>query len=83
MSDCTVCQRGREACQFCEHVTEGDWCAMCDCGVHDFGVHLTDCESQSTYRYVVACDYDSAVMPRRNTSTTVEASTEPRTDHPY
>lgn len=61
---CTLCLRGREACQWCENVSEEDWRALCDCGLHDFGAHLTDCESQAAYRYVIACDYDSAVLPR-------------------
>ncbi len=61
---CGICERGRESCQYCENVTEQDFEAICDCGLYDFGRHLTDCESQAAYKYVIACDYASAVLPR-------------------
>ena len=61
---CTTCLRGREACEWCEKVSEQDWRAMCDCGLHDFDAHLTDCQERAAFRYVIACDYDSAELKR-------------------
>lgn len=28
---------------YCRDATEEDWRAICDCGLHDFGYHLINC----------------------------------------
>jgi hypothetical protein len=57
---CTRCQRGAEACGYCEGTEFQDWEAICDCGLADFGSHLTRCEARSDYRYVMASDHEQA-----------------------
>lgn len=37
---------------------------MCDCGLHDFGDHLLDCEARSDKRFVVVANYGSEDLPR-------------------
>lgn len=61
---CPRCQRGREACQWCERLDDGDHEAICDCGLVDFGDHLFDCAAREPYHYVVAADYDAAELRR-------------------
>lgn len=61
---CPECERGREACQYCETVTERDWEAMCDCGLYDFGAHLLKCEDRAAFKYVIASDHDTAEARR-------------------
>ncbi len=61
---CSVCERGREACEWCHDVDEGDFRAICDCGLHDFGAHMTDCASRAAYRFAVVANYASADLPR-------------------
>lgn len=48
-----MCDRGREACEWCWHLAWPDYEAVCDCGLHDFGRHLLDCESSVEKRWVV------------------------------
>jgi hypothetical protein len=64
MTVCTRCKRGAEACQWCEDITTADWEAICDCGLYDFGDHLTDCTERHAYKYVIPADYDTAEMLR-------------------
>jgi hypothetical protein len=61
---CERCERGREACQWCETVSERDWEAMCDCGLLDFGGHLLNCAEREGFRYVVAIDHEAALLSR-------------------
>jgi hypothetical protein len=61
---CDLCERGREACEWCHNLDDLDYQAICDCGLHDFGRHLLDCRERDKYRYVVACDYATAELPR-------------------
>lgn len=61
---CPDCQRGREACQWCENETFRDWEAICDCGLAHFGVHILPCEERAEFKYVIAADYDTAELPR-------------------
>ena len=61
---CEVCLRGSEACQYCEGLSEGDWKAICDCGLYDFGKHIVTCEERFKFRYVVASDHEAAMQPR-------------------
>lgn len=64
MTVCSSCRRGREACGYCHDVSKRDWKAICDCGLHDFGQHLTRCDERDGYRFVIALDYVSAEEPR-------------------
>lgn len=64
LTPCTECQRGREACEYCECVSDLDWESMCDCGLCDFGAHLVDCQERSVYKYVIAADYATAELRR-------------------
>lgn len=61
---CERCQRGREACQWCERESQRDWEAICDCGLLDFGAHLLDCSKRDGFRYVVAIDHEAALLSR-------------------
>lgn len=61
---CSICTRGREACSYCEHDSDEDWAAICDCGLADFGKHLVECETRKRYRYVIAQSPAEALMPR-------------------
>ena len=61
---CSRCARGREACSYCERLDERDWEAVCDCGLLDFGRHLVDCASRTRYRFVIAQDPATALLPR-------------------
>lgn len=61
---CSRCTRGREACSYCEQLDERDFEAICDCGLIDFGRHIVDCKSRDRYRYVIAQDPATAMIPR-------------------
>lgn len=61
---CSACERGPEACEYCEHVSQQDWEAICDCGLYDFGQHLIDCRERDKSRYVIAGDWTTAELPR-------------------
>lgn len=61
---CHRCGRGPEACQYCEGIDQRDFEAICDCGLHDFGDHLLDCEARAAFKYVIAADHAAAELPR-------------------
>lgn len=63
MSDpikCTICDRGKEACSYCQDCSESDWEAICDCGLYDFGSHLMACEDRKEYRWVITDSHKAA-----------------------
>ena len=64
LDKCSTCTRGREACTYCEGLSDRDFEAICDCGLIDFGRHIVDCQSRSRYRYVIAQDPATAMLPR-------------------
>ena len=53
VTKCPTCGRGREACEWCHDLARQDFEAICDCGLHDFGRHLLDCEVRGDKRWVV------------------------------
>ncbi len=61
---CSRCKRGPEACAYCEAIDTRDCEAICDCGLHDFGSHLIDCEARADFKYVIAADYGQAEVKR-------------------
>lgn len=63
-AECPRCNRGAEACQYCENVAKEDWEVICDCGLYDFGVHLLACDHRHDRKYVVAADHNAAKEKR-------------------
>ena len=61
---CKKCQRGQEACQYCEDLTPEDLEAVCDCGLYDFGSHFFDCQTRENFKYVVIADPVGLKEPR-------------------
>ena len=57
---CARCDRGQEACQYCEGMIREDWETCCDCGLYDFDEHLLPCDLRDPFRYVVVADHDAA-----------------------
>lgn len=67
---CTICERGKEACTYCENISVLDFEAICDCGLYDFGAHFEsfNCYERRDRRYVVAQSHESAGLLRESLS---------------
>lgn len=50
---CSKCDRGVEACGYCNGLPSYDYEAICDCGLYDFGAHLWDCESMNDEEFII------------------------------
>lgn len=57
---CEKCGRGKEACQYCFDGSDADWFTICDCGLWDFGLHLSDCLARQRYKFVIVDDHEAA-----------------------
>jgi len=64
---CPICERGREACQWCHDTSQEDWLAICDCGLVDLDRHLPlwHCEARNDRRWVVVMN-PGAELERRD-----------------
>jgi len=63
---CHLCDRGREACQWCHDIAFRDFDTVCDCGLADFGAHLPlwRCHLREPFRWVIAHDEAAALELR-------------------